>query len=268
MADQWIANEGCPDAYTWRMIPPQSADDVSRPRAGRPGRTFSLARLMTAVTITALLISNVVSISRWRQTRQELDAIRREAGYLPETSAEQLAAIRMPVDEPLTYRFRVRVPGREPYQLAYGTLLPKGQRVPDWYSMMAVPAGESIVTIRVAKDPRDEIWKISTIVRGVTGPDERSDSSGASGRNFGVQKPGTRRMWTVLPESHVEIFRRSHDVVSTGVSDVTVAVNGDVPLRLLDERWLIGESSLLMYGDRGPDEDQIGVYAQLQNPNP
>ena len=60
------------------------------------------------------------------------------------------------------------------------------------------------------------------------------------------------------------MFRQSHDVISTGVGKTTVAVAKTESLRLVDERWLIGEAGLLLYGDRSPEQDQIGVYAELQ----
>ena len=43
-----------------------------------------------------------------------------------------------------------------------------------------------------------------------------------------------------------------------------VTTDKSAALRLLDERWLVGEGGLLLYGDRPPERDQIGVYAELQ----
>ena len=60
-------------------------------------------------------------------------------------------------------------------------------------------------------------------------------------------------MATVLPPEHVEIFRGSHEVVSTGVARETLAVSSTDSIRLLDERWLVGEGGLLLYGDRPPE---------------
>ena len=62
------------------------------------------------------------------------------------------------------------------------------------------------MTIRIAEDPRDEIWKISTLVQNAT---------------------STRRMGTVLPDDHTEIFRASHDVISTGVARQSVTAPAD-----------------------------------------
>ena len=71
-------------------------------------------------------------------------------------------------------------------------------------------------------------------------------------------------MATTLPPEQIQVFRGSHDALSTGVGRETLAVNASRSIRVLDERWLVGEGSLLLYGSRPPDRDQIGVYAELQ----
>jgi hypothetical protein len=174
---------------------------------------------------------------------RELQNLRREVGYLGPVDPGQIAAVRVTSEQPLTYRVRVRVPPRPGYRVAYSSLLPKDARGPDWYAGLRVPPGESLVTVRIAEDPRDSRWKITTLV--------------------GSER-GTQRMATVLPDEHVRAFRGSHDVVSTGVGrDPWVTESGD-SIRLLDERWLVGEGSLLLYGDRGPASDQLGIYLELQ----
>lgn len=223
------------------------------------GRTkWSLRTLFAATTFIALVAGNAISIFRLRDAREELSQLRLEVGSLHEIPNDQLAAIRMPADLPLTYKFRVQTPlpperserwnspspPRSSYRIAYSTILPRGRTQPDWYSAIAVSPGESVVTIRIAVDPRDELWKISTLVQNAT---------------------STRRMGTVLPDAHTKIFRASHDVISTGVARQSVTKPADGAIRLLDERWLVGEQALLLYGDRAPDEDQVGVYAELQS---
>ena len=99
------------------------------------------------------------------------------------------------------------------------------------------------MVLRILKDPRDESWKITTLVQSVD---------------------GTKRSSTVLPEDHVVVFRGSHDVVSTGVPRKTTTVEKTASLRLLDERWIVGEGSLMLYGDKPPERDQIGIYVELQ----
>ena len=170
--------------------------------------------------------------------------MRREFGYLAETSPGQIAAARAPSDQPLTYRLRVRIPNdSRAYRIAYSSHWPQRSTVPQWYGAVPVPAGESIVTVQIHEDPRDHRWKISTVVSASI---------------------GTKRMATVLPPEHVDVFRGSHDVISTGIGRETLAVASSQSIRLLDERWLVGETPLLLYGDRAPEEDQIGVYAELQ----
>lgn len=235
---------------------PRPASSRSIDTAGRA--KWSLRTLLATATFIALVAGNAISIYRLREAREELSQLRLEVGSLHQVPKDQLAAIRMTADLPLTYKFRVQtplppknparwnspIPSRSHYRIAYSTILPRGRTQPEWYSAITVPPGESVVTIRIAEDPRDEIWKISTLVQNAT---------------------STRRMGTVLPDDHTEIFRASHDVISTGVARQSVTAPADKAIRLLDERWLVGEQALLLYGDRPPDDDQIGIYAELQN---
>lgn len=213
------------------------------PQHQRPTSRLSLREFFGLVTILALLVAFFFTVRRARMVEKELATLQQEVGYLGPTDPKRLAAIRIPSDQPLTYRLRVQVPAMGRYRIAYSSLFPRGAVAPKWYGAVRVPAGESLVTIRIAEDPRDDRWKINTLVG---------------------SKNGTNRMGTVLPEAHVDAFRGSHDVVRTGVGRETVTVDADRAIRLLDERWLVGEGSLLLYGDRAPQRDQIGVYAELQ----
>ena len=199
---------------------------------------------MGLVTIVILATGLVFSIRRLRHLEVEVANMRSETGYLQETAPGQIAAARAPSDQPLTYRVRVRVPeGASKFRVAYSSLWPSRAAGPQWYGAVPMPGGESIVTIRVLEDPRDKKWKIASLVSSVE---------------------GNQRMATVLPPKHVTVFRGSHDVLSTGVGRETQAVQQTGSIRLLDERWLVGEGALLLYGDRAPTTDQIGIYAELQ----
>lgn len=210
----------------------------------RPGSfRLSLREVFGLVVIAALASGFAANFYRLRQTEQELERLRAEIGYLPPTPADMIAAVRAPSDQPLTFKLRVRVPETTNYRVAYSTVLPRGASTPAWYAAATLPGGESYVTVRIDKDPRDERWKISTLVR---------------------SRRGTQRTATVLPPDQVAVFRQSHQRISTGVGLTPVTRASAESLRLLDERWLVGEGALLLYGDRPPDRDQIGVYAELQ----
>lgn len=206
---------------------------------------FSLRQLLWVVTWIALVCGNAISITRMRRAESALADLRSETGYLSPTSNDQIAALRAPSDTPLSYVFRVRIPatGEFDYRIAYSTLLPKGKTQPDWYAMIAVRPGESLVTIRIAEDPRDERWKISTLVR---------------------DRDGVRRIGTTLPDSHTAAFRTSTNRISTGLDGKMVVLPDGSSMRLLDDRWLVGDKSLLLSGDKPVTSDQIGVYAELQ----
>jgi hypothetical protein len=203
---------------------------------------LSLREYMGLVTIAMLCVGLVTTTIRLRKSEANVAQLRSETGYLTETLPGQIAAARAPSDLPLTYRVRVRVPS-SPFRVAYSSLWPKQSSVPEWYGAVPVPPGESLITVRIHQDPRDQRWKISTQV---------------------ATPLSTKRMATVLPADHVEIFQGSHEVVSTGIGRQTYAESSSKSIRLLDERWLVGEGSLLLYGDRAPERDQIGVYVELQ----
>jgi len=204
----------------------------------------SLRELIGLTAIVALAFGMLTTAMKLHRATAELGQLRREVGYLPPGETDEVAAVRLASDEPLTYRFRVRVPDDDHgYRVCYSSLWPKSASAPEWFSATPVPAGESMVIVKVASDPRDEVWKITTLVR---------------------SPAFTRRMATTLPGDHVDVFQGSHDVISTGVARASVAAPADRSLRILDERWLVGEGSLLLFGDRPPDRDQIGVYAELQ----
>ncbi len=74
---------------------------------------------------------------------------------------------------------------------------------------------------------------------------------------------GVSRIATALPDEISSVFRGSHDVISAGVGRQTVTRPGGDPLRIIDERFFAG-NSMLLYGDRGPSEDLVGVFVELQ----
>lgn len=223
-----------------------SANDPARPesRAAACGRwNLSLREALGVVTIIALAAAHAVLLVRFRDAQRELETLRAETGFLPPTDLGQIAAVRIPSNEPLTYRVRVRVPAEASYRVAYSSVVPEGRAVPAWFAAVDLPPGDSVVTVRVAKDPRDERWKIATLVQ--------------SGR-------GNKRIATGLPEEHIAVFRGSSEIVSAGVGRSVVSGDSSASIRLLDERWLVGEGALLLYGDRPTERDQVGIYAELQ----
>lgn len=205
---------------------------------------LSLRESIGLVTIAALSVALANAVWRARSMRDELTAYRAEVGYLQPSGDDQVAASRAPLDGPLIWKFRVRVPeGKPRYRFAYSTRWPAGQAGPQWYGAIPVAAGESRVTVRILEDPRDNRWKVSAIVA----------SAG-----------GTQRMGTTLPPDQIEIFRGSHERLRGGIDRSTATADVGRSLRMLDERWLVGEGALLLFGDTAPKSDQIGVFGELQ----
>lgn len=205
---------------------------------------LSLREMLGLVALVTLGFAHGFLHVRFRAAQRELGQLRAQFGYLPETAPDQVAAVRLPFEQPLTYRIRVRVPDGEPYRIAYSSVIPRGEAKPAWFAAVDVPPGESSVTVRIAKDPRDETWKIAAIVE--------SDR-------------GRKRFATTLPGDHSAIFRSNSEIFSGGVGRAPVVLPLPRSIRLLDERWLVGEGALLLYGDRPVERDQIGVFAELQS---
>jgi hypothetical protein len=199
--------------------------------------------MMCVLGVGVLLGSHFLVVGKLRKAEAELTELRREVGYLDETTSDQIAAIRVPTDEPLTYRVRVRVPASPPFRVAYSSSWPNHASHPDWYAAADLPVGESIITVRVLPDPRDGKWKITTIVRSPL---------------------GTKRVATVLPDSHAKVFRGMHDMIGSGVPVDTQIATTNESLPLIDQRFLVGEASLHLYGNHVPESDQIGIFAELQ----
>ncbi|TWU07442.1 pilus assembly FimT family protein [Stieleria varia] len=204
---------------------------------------FTLRELMLCMAVVALVAAYLVTQMRLRTATTELQRLRAETGYLASSSNDQIAAVRVPSDDPLTYRFRVRVPPSGRYRIAYSSLWPENTTGPSWYAAVDLEPGESLATVRILKDPRDDRWKITTLVR---------------------SERGTKRVGTVLPGEHTDLFLKSNDRMSLSIGQDTVFADKTESLRLVDERWIVGENGLLLYGGGLPKGDQIGVFAELQ----
>lgn len=226
------------DANRRALSPPGGPPEPRR----SPWRV-SLRELMGLAAIVALAIAYLTLLSRYQKAERELAVLRTETGYLPPSEDGQIAAARLPPGEPLTYRVRVRVPKETSYRVAYSSVVPEGRATPAWFAAADLPPGESVVTVRVAEDPRDGRWKIATLIR---------------------SRRGNKRVATTLPEGHVAIFRAAGEILSGGIGQAAVAAEASESIRLLDERWLVGDGALLLYGDRPTERDQVGIYAELQ----
>jgi hypothetical protein len=202
----------------------------------------SLRTIVMATLVFAISIAFVMNYRRMRIAEAELRRLRVETGYLEASEENQLAMVRIAVDEPLVWQARVRVPKSRRYRVAYSAVWHEATNKPDWFAAHPLPPGESVVTVRVMKDPRDDQWRISTIVR---------------------HEGGVGRIGTVLPDEISGVFRGTHDVISGGVGKQTVFCEIGKSFRLFDERYFSG-TGLLLYGDRAPDTQMVGIFAELQ----
>ncbi len=205
---------------------------------------WSLRGLLVAMAIVSLVATNVWLNYRLRATRTELTKLRSEVGYLHIDDEQRFAAARIPDDDPLTWRFRVYVPEQTRCRLAYTTRWLAGKATPDWYSYLAIPVGESQIIATIQTDPRDGLWKVSAMVR--------HDGT-------------TVRSATFLPEEQIEVFRTPQQAISNAkVGTATVQTETTKPLRLLEDKLLVGEGGLVLYGARAPDSDTLGMFLEIQ----
>jgi hypothetical protein len=202
----------------------------------------SIRGLLVLVATVGFVISYAINFSRMRIAESELAKLRDEVGFLQPSESDEVAAVRVLADEPLTWQSRVRIPAGQMYRLAYSALWTASKQAPEWFAAHPMRPGESTIIVRVLKDPRDDRWKMSTIIR---------------------HADGVSRIATALPDEMSSVFRGSHDVISAGVGRQTVTRPGGDPLRIIDERFFAG-NSMLLYGDRGPSEDMVGVFVELQ----
>ena len=226
-------------------IEPKAGVPVKPPEGISSGR-FSLKWMLLVVTLCASLIGNAVSSIRLRQAINERDRLRREVGYLEMGAPDQVSAARVPTDEPLTWRYKVRIPEGETYRIVCSTIWPAEAGQPRWTGGQSLKAGEHALTLRILSDPRDDRWKLVSVVR-----------SGDNILRFSVE----------LDERQTKLFRTSNDTLNLGINSQTVHIGSDQRLRMLDQRWLSGEGGMLLYGDRPPRESVDGVFLELQPDN-
>jgi len=203
---------------------------------------LSLRTLLASTCVLCLALAFGINFRRMRAAEYELQQLRAEIGYLEPSTADQIAAVRVASDEPLVWQARVRIPKNKRYRVAYSAIWSAATNQPDWFAAQPVPEGESIVTVRVMKDPRDDKWRMSTIIRHAN---------------------GTGRIGTVLPDEISDVFRGSHSTMIGGVGKRTVLRPANESIRLFEDRYILG-TGLSLYGDRPPATDIIGVFAELQ----
>jgi hypothetical protein len=238
-----VPNSPAPNSPSPNNQAPNNQAEYDGPSPGVSRSRFTLRSMLLAITLVASILGNFFTSVKLREAVSQRDALRREVGYLDSDNPSAIAAVRAPFDEPLAWKFRIRVPEGGKYRLACSTLWPKGRPAPDWVVAQGLDVGESTVFVRILRDPRDDRWKLSTVVR---------------------NESATKRLSAGLSERQSSVFRASTDTITAGVGSATIDLDNGEKLRLLDQRWLSGEGGLLLYGDREPPSDVDGVFVELQ----
>ena len=205
------------------------------------GFRYSLRGVFIVLTLVVLAVSHWWTSIRLFHAENEVRRLRAEVGFISEPDTSKLAAIRVPSDQPLTWKVRVRTPSLQPYQIAFGTLWPGGATAPEWHSSVVLDEGESLITLRLMEDPRDERWKIVAIV---------------------TQDGTVRRASAPLDDRQTAVFRGSHNTIRGGIQS-EVALPAGQGVRVIEDKWFTGEGGLLLFGESMPDDDIDGVFAEL-----
>lgn len=204
---------------------------------------FSLAKGLFITAFIAAIAANVVTTQRLRKVTAERDRLRQELGALSIDNPSQIAVIRVPGDEPLTWRYRVYVPAGMRYRFLFATHLKAKSLVPSWAGAIVVPEGESTLRLRIFRDPRDDFWKLLV---------QSQDAKSVQGAT------------AELTVEQIELFQASPSSLNQGVEYSTVALAAGDSLRVVDERWYTRERGLLLYGDKPEETDVEGIFGELQ----
>ncbi|WP_153556400.1 hypothetical protein [Roseimaritima sediminicola] len=222
-----------------------SAESPTEPSSPSPAPRwrFTIRDGLLLILVVALACSNLLSWARLREANVELDRLRREVGDLGQHSDDRLVAVRLRSAEPLQWQLRVRVPEQGRYRVAYSAWWPADTAAPQWFAAVALEPGESVITARIGPDPRDGRWKLSVVASHAL---------------------GDRRMASTLAEPLADVFRGSHQVIRAGVDTQPIAVGPEESIRLLEDRYLVGDGAQRLYGAAPPEDDQPGVFLELQ----
>lgn len=124
----------------------------------------SIRDLLLLAALVALVLSYVNNLRRMRTAEAELARLREEVGYLESGEENEIAAVRIASEEPLTWQTRVRIPKGKPYRVAYSALWRESTAAPEWFSAQPVPAGESIdYEVRGLQVALVTFWEISLV---------------------------------------------------------------------------------------------------------
>lgn len=204
---------------------------------------FSLAKGLFITAFIAAIAANVVTTQRLRKVTAERDRLRQELGALTIDNPSQIAVIRVPGGEPLTWRYRVYVPAGKRYRFLFATHLKAKRLAPSWAGAIVVPEGESTLRLRIFRDPRDDFWKLLV---------QSQDAKSVQGAT------------SELTVEQIELFQASPSGLNQGVEYSTVAIAAGESLRVVDERWYTRERGLLLYGDKPEETDVEGIFGELQ----
>ena len=204
---------------------------------------FSLAKGLFIIAIIAAIAANIVTTQRLRTVTAERDRLRQELGALSIENPSQIAVIRVPGDEPLTWRYRVYVPEDKRYRFLFATHLKAKSAAPSWAGAIVVPEGESTLRLKIFRDPRDDFWKLLV---------QSQNAKAVQGAT------------SELTVEQIELFQASPSSLDQGVEHATVAIPAGESLRVVDERWYTQERGLVLYGDKPEETDVEGIFGELQ----
>jgi|GEM_PF-6900970 len=193
------------------------------------------------LTGASLIASHLWTSQQLAHTRRELQQLRYSTAQLDPLQRDQIGLARVPLDEPDRWQLRLWLPEGRGYELQASTLWLAGAAEPDWQPVLALPQGASLLTCSLTRTPDNRRWDLALVIRrGSNTTGRRLPLTEGQSQRF----PSSGRYWV----SQIESGPRY--------------TNPAKPTALLLEHLLSADGTML-YGDRPPDRDQVGVYLRL-----
>ncbi len=125
---------------------------------------FSLRKLLLVIAAGLVVVSHVFTSLKLRKAEQELHDLRIEQGILVVEDASKIQVVRVDLQQPMTWRWRVYLPPGRSYVVGQQTsgILPDGFP-PLGSSIGGLRPGENTVTAKVQRNERSE-WALLVYV--------------------------------------------------------------------------------------------------------
>jgi len=131
------------------------------------GVQFSLRKLLLSIAVVVLILSHALSSYRLWVTSNELQELKRRHGILVVEDDSRAQALKIDLQQPFAWRWRVYLPEGRQYQVCATTDDIAEQGLPTDRGGLGLPPGEHEITVKVQRNERGE-WMLGLYKDGVT----------------------------------------------------------------------------------------------------